>query len=104
MQEYEPFYGDFGPLNMGHTFMFCTRTASLLQVPSWHHCCSIHRPDAGAHVSKCRVAEKLHLLLLQSRASQGKMLYLYTAPHAWKRANAAALVGVHCTNGTSART
>lgn len=34
MQEYEPFYGDFGPLNMGHTFMFCTRTASLLQVAS----------------------------------------------------------------------
>jgi Dual specificity protein phosphatase, N-terminal half len=31
-QEYEPFYGDFGPLNMGHTFEFCTRTASLLQV------------------------------------------------------------------------
>ena len=47
---------------------------------------------------------KLHLLSLQSGASQGKMVYLYTAPHAWKRANAAALVGVDCTNGTPAKT
>lgn len=37
---------------------------------------------------------KLHLLSLQSGASQGKMVYLFTAPHAWKRANAAALVRV----------
>ena len=29
----------------------------------------------------------------QTGASQGKMVYLYTVPHAWKRANAAALVG-----------
>ena len=33
-QEYEPFFGDFGPLNMGHTYNFCMRTNALLLVLS----------------------------------------------------------------------
>ncbi|KAI8464247.1 MAG: protein-tyrosine phosphatase-like protein [Monoraphidium minutum] len=28
---YEPFYSDFGPLNLGRTFRFCEKTARLLQ-------------------------------------------------------------------------
>ncbi|KAK9839607.1 hypothetical protein WJX81_000477 [Elliptochloris bilobata] len=28
---YEPFYADFGPLNLGHAFKYCRRTAELLQ-------------------------------------------------------------------------
>jgi len=31
-QVYEPFFGDFGPLNLGHTYNFCKRTNDLLQV------------------------------------------------------------------------
>ena len=31
-QLYEPFYADFGPLNLGHAFKYCRRTAELLQV------------------------------------------------------------------------
>jgi hypothetical protein len=31
-QVYEPFYADFGPLNMGRTFRFCEITARLLKV------------------------------------------------------------------------
>lgn len=31
-QLYEPFYADFGPLNMGRTYRFCETTARLLQV------------------------------------------------------------------------
>ena len=31
-QVYEPFFGDFGPLNLGHTYNFCRRTNDLLQV------------------------------------------------------------------------
>jgi cell division cycle 14 len=27
---YEPFYSDFGPLNLGRTFRFCEATARLL--------------------------------------------------------------------------
>lgn len=31
-QLYEPFYADFGPLNLGKTYRFCARTAELLEV------------------------------------------------------------------------
>jgi len=31
-QLYEPFYADFGPLNLGHAYKFCRRTAELVQV------------------------------------------------------------------------
>ena len=31
-QEYEPFYGDFGPLNLGHSYNFCMRANELVQV------------------------------------------------------------------------
>lgn len=31
-QVYEPFYADFGPLNLGKTYRFCARTAELLEV------------------------------------------------------------------------
>ena len=31
-QVYEPFFGDFGPLNLGHTYNFCKRTNEFLEV------------------------------------------------------------------------
>ena len=31
-QLYEPFFADFGPLNLGKTYRFCARTNQLLQV------------------------------------------------------------------------
>ena len=31
-QVYEPFFGDFGPLNLGHTYNFCKRVNDLLHV------------------------------------------------------------------------
>ncbi|KAF8072515.1 CDC14A [Scenedesmus sp. PABB004] len=65
---YEPFYADFGPLNLGKTYRFCEHTRALLQARA------PHAPHAEA--------ERL-----------GKRLYLCTgpAPQAW--ANAAVLVG-----------
>lgn len=32
LQLYEPFYADFGPLNLGKTYRFCEHTKQLLQV------------------------------------------------------------------------
>lgn len=32
LQLYEPFYADFGPLNLGKTYRFCEHTRQLLQV------------------------------------------------------------------------
>lgn len=32
VQLYEPFFADFGPLNLGRTFRFCQQTKQLLQV------------------------------------------------------------------------
>jgi len=32
VQLYEPFYADFGPLNLGKTYRFCEHTKQLLQV------------------------------------------------------------------------
>jgi hypothetical protein len=34
---YEPFYADFGPLNLGRTYRFCEITARLLRV----RCCRV---------------------------------------------------------------
>lgn len=34
LQTYEPFYEDFGPLNLGQAYRFCCRTTSLRQVSS----------------------------------------------------------------------
>jgi hypothetical protein len=34
-QLYEPFFADFGPLNLGKTYRFCARTNQLLQVGCW---------------------------------------------------------------------
>ena len=33
-QCYEPFFADFGPLNLGLTYRFCTKLDALLQVIS----------------------------------------------------------------------
>jgi hypothetical protein len=46
LQLYEPFYADFGPLNLGKTFRFCEITARLLEVrraprPSPRPACSL---------------------------------------------------------------
>lgn len=35
LQLYEPFYADFGPLNLGKTHRFCEHTKQLLQVRGW---------------------------------------------------------------------
>ena len=32
MQVYEPFFADFGPLNLGLAYRYCQRTAELLKV------------------------------------------------------------------------
>ncbi len=32
LQLYEPFFADFGPLNLGKTYRFCQKTKQLLQV------------------------------------------------------------------------
>lgn len=34
---YEPFFADFGPLNLGRTYRFCQRTAELLQEAERHN-------------------------------------------------------------------
>lgn len=36
VQLYEPFYADFGPLNLGKTHRFCEHTQQLLKV---RDCC-----------------------------------------------------------------
>lgn len=106
-QEYEPFYGDFGPLNMGHTFMFCTRTASLLQVTVMTKLAKLawSAPDVAVDTNagndcgtvwRHRRFHESTAECAQMGASQEKMVYLYTAAHAWKRANAAALVRSGC--------
>lgn len=45
LQLYEPFYADFGPLNLGKTYRFCELTKRLLQVGI----CAVRQPAATLH-------------------------------------------------------
>lgn len=48
VQLYEPFFADFGPLNLGKTYRFCQKTKQLLQVryTSSGGCCGVLLYDA----------------------------------------------------------
>lgn len=104
-QLYEPFYADFGPLNLGHAFKYCRRTAELLQV-------SHPSPFGQAPALKLPRLLDLPVALLcqqthywkatgelrpgacapQDAARLGKKLLFYTGPSPQHKANAAVLV------------
>ena len=103
-QLYEPFYADFGPLNLGHAFKYCRRTAELLQVshPSpFGQAPALKLPRllglpavllCQAHY--CIAAGKLRpgACAPQDAARLGKKLLFYTGPSPQHKANAALLV------------
>lgn len=103
-QRYEPFYADFGPLNLGHAFKYCRRTAELLQVshPSpfglapalklprllnlpW-------RSFASRHITGTWLEAGPGACAPQDAARLGKKLLFYTGPSPQHKANAAVLV------------
>ena len=83
-QIYEPFFEDFGPLNLGQAYRFCCRTNTLRQVrvvsPSQLH----HLPFIG----RAETCAWLH----QEANQRQKALYFYTGTSEQQRANAAVLV------------
>ena len=48
LQVYEPFYADFGPLNLGLAFSFCQKTRRLLEVGTDLHRGSCLRKQAAS--------------------------------------------------------
>lgn len=108
LQLYEPFFADFGPLNLGKTYRFCMRTQALLAVrgsPSSRHVSqnitasgwiamlgASQRCRARAAVI-CTCAVRALCVCVQEAQRTGKKLYFYSGPHAHFKANAAVLVG-----------
>lgn len=69
---YEPFFADFGPLNLGQLFRFCAALNAKLKVHS-----------------ECVVI----FSFLQDHSNQRKRIYFYSSHDQHKRANAAFLIG-----------
>lgn len=90
LQLYEPFYADFGPLNLGKTYRFCEQTKQLLLVGR-------ARPGNQSNPLHSRKIAAIphHSFLLQEANKLAKKLYLYTGPSPQAKANAAVLVGCY---------
>ena len=86
VQIYEPFFEDFGPLNLGQAYRFCCRTNALRQV------------GVGATTTRFCGSSQVGLKLTQSWCThqeakqRQKTLYFYTGNSDQQRANAAVLV------------
>lgn len=102
-QLYEPFYADFGPLNLGKTHRFCETTKQLLQVRVCR-AAGHTRPRPLNNLGGCsrgrvcchraHAAAVLHAPVPQDAQQRGKKLYLYTGPQPQAKANTAVLVRV----------
>ena len=103
---YEPFYADFGPLNLGLAFSFCQKTKRLLEVGM-----NIQTEQLPQKLRK-QAASQLNCLqglgpkgwnkrlphsylgpCLQEGDRLKKRVYFCTGPHVHQKANAAVLVG-----------
>lgn len=91
LQVYEPFYADFGPLNLGKAFRFCELASALVQV-GWRSAGAALACLVGAvrPLTRC-VGPAMHS---QEAQKQGRCVYFYTGPSHQHKANAAVLVSV----------
>lgn len=107
-QVYEPFYADFGPLNLGLTYRFCQKTQNHLQVFQFPRAVfkasamgvpsmlAVKAPSASWHALlfgkqlTYGFCDKLYAL--QEGERQRKPVYFCCGPTAHQRANAAVLV------------